>query len=90
MARKFARNQLMWNSLMRQALAKYPPRSPNATTSFAANRWASQQYTTQGGSWVGSMDQVDPKLRDVKTEKIKKEKAKVSRIKRIKKEEGLL
>jgi hypothetical protein len=50
----------------------------------------SQQYTSQGGSWVGSMDQVDPKLRDVKTENIKKEKAKVSRIKRIKKEEGLL
>ena len=90
MARKFARNQLMWNSLMRQALAKYPPRSPNATTSFAANRWASQQYVSQGGSWVATMDQTDPKLRDPKTEAIKKEKAKVSKIKREKKEEGLL
>jgi hypothetical protein len=87
---KVAANQKLWNSLMKQALAKYPPRSPKAHTSFAANRWASQQYEKSGGSWVGSIKEVNPKLRDPKAELEKKKKAKVARMKRAKKMSGQL
>lgn len=87
---KVAANQKLWNSLMKQALAKYPPRSPRAHTSFAANRWASQQYEKSGGSWVDSIKEVNPKLRDPKVELEKKKKAKVARMKRAKKMRGEL
>ena len=87
---KVAENQKLWNSLMRQAKAKYPPKSPLANTTFAANKWAAQQYESQGGQWVSSKSQVPGNLRDVKTEQEKKKKAKIAKIKRDKKRAGLV
>ena len=51
---------------MRQAKAKYPTKRPGAGTNRAANKWASQEYSRQGGDWVSSIKEVDPKLRDPK------------------------
>jgi hypothetical protein len=87
---KVAENQKLWNSIMRQAKSKYPPRSPLASTSFAANKWASEQYASQGGQWVSSKSEVPPKFRDLKTEEIKKKKAKISKAKLDKKKAGLV
>lgn len=85
---KVAANQKLWNSLMKQALTKYPPKSPRAHTTFAANRWAAQEYERQGGQWVSSMREVNPKLRDPKKELEDKRKAKASELKRKKKLRG--
>ena len=67
---------------MKQALAKYPPRSPQANTSFAANKWASSEYQKRGGQYVSSKSEVQPNMRDPKTEVEKKKKAKANKIKR--------
>ena len=79
---RVAANQKLWNRLMKQALAKYPARSPQATTSFAANRWAASQYQKMGGQYVDSKSQVQPNMRDPKTDAEKKKKAKANKIKR--------
>ena len=79
---KVAANQKLWNQLMKQALIKYPPKSPKASTTFAANKWAAQQYEQAGGQYVSSKQEVDPKLRDYKTEKEKKQKAKAKQLKK--------
>jgi len=67
---------------MNQALAKYPKRSPNATASPAANRWAAAEYQKRGGQYVSSKSEVQPNMRDKKTEDLKKKKAKATRIKK--------
>ena len=87
---KVAKNQKLWNSIMRQAKSKYPTRSPNAHTNQAANRWASQEYAREGGEWVSSIREVPGNLRDLKTEAVKKKKAKIAKIKRDKKRAGLV
>jgi hypothetical protein len=87
---KVAANQKLWNSLMRQAKAKYPTKRPGAGTNRAANKWASQEYARQGGDWVSSIKEVDPKLRDPKKELEDKKKAKITRIKKEKKERGIV
>lgn len=74
--KKVAMNQKLWNSIMRQAKAKFPLKNPNAGTSFAINDWASKQYVQQGGQWVGSMREVPQEMRDLKTEALKKKQAK--------------
>jgi hypothetical protein len=79
---KVAANQKLWNSLMRQALAKYPPKSPKASTTFAANSWASKEYERMGGKFVDSKSQVPQNMRDPKTDLEKKKKAKANKIKR--------
>jgi len=79
---RVASNQKLWNQLMSQALAKYPKRSPNATASPAANRWAAAQYQKRGGQYVSSKSEVQPNMRDKKTEDLKKKKAKATRIKK--------
>lgn len=85
---KVAANQKLWNSLMRQALAKYPPKSPKAHTTFAANRWASQAYERMGGRYVDSMREVQTNMRDPKKDLERKKQAKIARIKRAKKMRG--
>lgn len=67
---------------MKQALAKYPPKSPKANTTFAANKWASDEYARRGGQYVDSKSQVNPNMRDPKTELEKKKKARANKIKR--------
>lgn len=75
-------NQKMWDQLMSQAQAKYPKRSPKATTSFAANKWAKEQYEKMGGQYVASLQDVPTGLRDFKGEAEKKKKAKIAKAKR--------
>ena len=87
---KVAANQKLWNSLMRQAKAKYPTKRPGAGTNRAANKWASQENARQGGDWVSSIREVDQKVRDPKKELEDKKKAKMSRIKKEKKERNIL
>lgn len=67
---------------MKQALAKYPPKSPRANTTFAANKWASEEYQRRGGQYVDSKNEVQPSMRDPKTDLEKKKKARANKIKR--------
>jgi hypothetical protein len=87
---KVAKNQKLWNSIMRQAKAKYPTRSPLASTNRAANTWASKEYERQGGEWVSSKQEVPTNLRDIQADKVKAAKAKLAKKKRDKKRAGLL
>lgn len=79
---RVAANQKLWNQLMRQAMAKYPKRSPQATASPAANRWAAAEYQRRGGQYVSSKGEVQPNMRDPKADALKKKKSKESRVKK--------
>ena len=57
-------NPKLWNLLMGQAKAKYPSRGKNLA--FPASKWLREEYARQGGKFVASKREVDPKLRDVK------------------------
>lgn len=74
-------NPKLYNTLLAQAKAKYPSHKPDGL-SFPAAKWFGQAYAQQGGGYVDSIKQVDPKLRDFKTEDIKKEKRKKADAKR--------
>lgn len=63
-------------------MAKYPKRSPQATASPAANRWAAAEYQRRGGQYVSSKGEVQPNMRDPKADALKKKKAKESRVKK--------
>ena len=90
MAQPVAKNQKLWNNIMRQAKANYPTRSPLASTNRAANTWAKKEYERQGGEWVGSKQEVPQNLRDPQADRIKAQKAKIAKRKRDKKRAGLL
>lgn len=75
-------NQVLWNSLVSQAKAKYPSRRSKGL-SFAAASWVKQQYASKGGQYVSSKAEVE--IRDTKKELIDKKKRKEADIKRRKK-----
>jgi hypothetical protein len=73
----------MWNGIMNQAKAKFPHAKPDGGTTFPQNTWASREYKKEGGQYVKSKDDVDPRFRDYKKEaedkKARKEKEKEKR-----------
>jgi hypothetical protein len=81
-------NPKLWNLLLRQAKAKYPSRSKNLA--FPASKWLREEYARQGGSFVGSKKDVDPKLRDVKQEQEDSKKRKLAEKKKKQKQMGFL
>jgi hypothetical protein len=85
---KVAANQKLYNSIKRQAASKFPPKAGKSNP--AANNWVSKQYEQEGGTWVTSIKEVDPKFRDVPAELAKKKKAKIAENIRKKKQSGLV
>jgi hypothetical protein len=75
--------------LLQQAKAKFPSHKPNGL-SFPAAKWFGQEYAREGGGFVDSIKQVDPKLRDFKQEAIVKEKRKEALDKKKKKQAGFV
>ena len=75
--------------LLAQAKARFPSHKPNGL-SFPAAKWFGQEYAREGGGFVDSIKQVDPKLRDFKEEDIKKEKRKEALEKKKKKQSGFV
>ena len=76
-------NQILWNSLVSQAKAKYPAKRSKGL-SFAAAEWVKTQYEGKGGQYVQSKNQVE--LRDVKKDlqdKIKRRQAEIKRRKKL-------
>jgi hypothetical protein len=73
-------NQVLWNNILKRMQARYPSR--NGKSSFAANREARKEYMREGGQYVPSKKDVPPKMRDLKTEAVKKKKARVAKAKR--------
>jgi hypothetical protein len=82
-------NPKLYNMLLAQAKAKYPSRKINGL-SFPAAKWFGNEYARQGGGFVDSIKEVDPKLRDVKQENIEKEKRKEALEKKKKKQSGFV
>lgn len=76
-------NPQLWNRLLSQAKAKFPHLNANGGTNRAANKWLSQEYSKEGGQFVDSKEDVDPRFRDYKKEeedkKRRKEKEKKKR-----------
>ena len=83
-------NPKMWNTLKGQAIAKYPHQAADGKLSFAAAKYLKEQYLAQGGGYVDSIDQVDPKFRDYKDEAEKKAKTKAQAKKRAMKKANLV
>jgi len=82
-------NPKLYNMLLAQAKAKYPSHKPNGL-SFPAAKWFGNEYARQGGGFVDSIKEVDPKLRDFKQEEITKEKRKETLEKKKKKQSGFV
>ena len=82
-------NPKLYNMLLAQAKARFPSHKPNGL-SFPAAKWFGQEYAREGGGFVDSINQVDPKLRDFKEEDIKKEKRKEALEKKKKKQSGFV
>ena len=82
-------NPKLYNMLLQQAKAKFPSHKPNGL-SFPAAKWFGQEYAREGGGFVDSIKQVDPKLRDFKQEAIVKEKRKKALDKKKKKQAGFV
>ena len=82
-------NPKLYNMLLQQAKAQFPSHKPNGL-SFPAAKWFGQEYAREGGGFVDSIKQVDPKLRDFKQEAIVKEKRKEALDKKKKKQAGFV
>jgi len=82
-------NPKLYNMLLAQAKAKFPSHKPNGL-SFPAAKWFGNEYARQGGGFVDSIKQVDPKLRDFKQEEVEKEKRKQALEKKKKKQSGFV
>jgi hypothetical protein len=82
-------NPKLYNMLLAQAKAKYPSHKPNGL-SFPAAKWFGNEYARQGGGFVDSIKQVDPKLRDFKQEEVEKEKRKKALEEKKKKQSGFV
>jgi hypothetical protein len=82
-------NPKLYNMLLAQAKAKFPSHKPNGL-SFPAAKWFGNEYARQGGGFVDSIKQVDPKLRDFKQEEVEKEKRKEASEKKKKKQSGFV
>ena len=80
-------NPLLYNSISRAQRAQH---HAFRGTNFAAAKGTETEYARQGGQYVSSMSEVDPKFRDVKQEAIDAEKRKASELKRKKKKKNLL
>ena len=74
-------NPKLYNALGLQAQSKYPAKR-TAGISAAAGRWRQNEYLKQGGSFVESIDQVDPKKRDYKQEALDSQKRKKKAVKK--------
>jgi hypothetical protein len=81
-------NPKLWNLLLGQAKAKYPSRGKNLA--FPASKWLREEYARQGGKFVASKREVDPKLRDVKKDAEDAKKRKVADKKKKQKQLGFL
>jgi hypothetical protein len=82
-------NPQLYNRLLAQAKAKFPSHKPNGL-SFPAAKWFGQEYAREGGGFVDSIKQVDPKLRDFKQEAVDKQKRKEALEKKKKKQSGFV
>jgi hypothetical protein len=82
-------NPKLYNMLLQQAKAKFPSHKPGGL-SFPAAKWFGQEYAREGGGFVDSIKQVDPKLRDFKQEAIDKQKRKEAADKKKKKQSGFV
>lgn len=83
-------NPKLWNRLKAQAIAKYPHQAASGKLGFAAGKWLRQEYIAQGGGFVNSINEVDPKDRDFKAEEEKKVKTKKQAKKRAMKKANLV
>ena len=81
-------NPKLWNLLLRQAKAKYPSHGKNLA--FPASKWLRDEYSRQGGKFVGYNREVDTKLRDVNKYKSDDKKRKLAEKKKNEKQNGFL
>ena len=57
-------NPQLWDSLLKQAKAKYPSHNPNSgNLTFPESEWAKKQYLQAGGQYVDSADELNPQAR---------------------------
>lgn len=75
-------NQILWNNILKRMQARYPARGAKGKSSFAANREARKEYIREGGTYVASKRDIPDKMRDKRTEAIKKKKARIAKAKR--------
>ena len=83
-------NPKLWNLLKGQSIAKYPHQAADGKLTFAAAKWLRQEYINQGGGFVDSIKEVDPKNRDFKAEEENKVKEKKQAKKRAMKKANLV
>jgi hypothetical protein len=83
-------NPKLYDALTSQAMAKYPSHKNPSGLSPAAGKWRQNAYLSQGGGFVNSIQQVDPKNRDFKQEEQNKIKAREKAKKALLKKRGFV
>lgn len=76
-------NPQLWNSILGRAKSRFPHARADGGVTFPEASWASKEYKREGGQYVNSKSDVDPRFRDYKKEaedkKRRKEKEKQKR-----------
>lgn len=72
----FPANPQLWNRLVSQAKAKFPHSNPRGGVNRAGAKWIKEEYAREGGQYVESKQDVDPKFRDYKKEEADKKRRK--------------
>jgi len=81
----FPSNQQLYDNISKQIRARH-----GGKMSRTAGREIAQEYAREGGQYVDSKSQADPKFIDKKKEAEDKKKRKIAEQKRKKKQRGLL
>jgi hypothetical protein len=83
-------NPKLWNSLRAQARAKFPHSGLEGTLPYPAAKWLKAEYDRQGGQYVTSKQDINPRLRDNEQDAEDAKKRKIAEEKRKKKKANLL
>jgi hypothetical protein len=81
MAKGIPSNPKLYDAIESQAKARYPKHRGKGN-SPQANKMLSQQWAAMGGTFVNSIQEVDPKNRDFKKEEEDRNKSRAARKKR--------
>lgn len=61
-------NPQLWNRLVSQSKARYPHNNPKGGMTRVEVNWVKDEYDREGGQYVDSKDDIDPRFRDYKKE----------------------
>lgn len=69
-------NPILWNRIVANSRSRFPHSNPHGGLTRPEAKWASEEYVREGGQYVDSKQDVDPRFRDYKKEEADKKRRK--------------